>query len=151
MELECNETNLSNKIGNSDIIYNKISKSLYNSQKLLHKKAMILVNSIHKNEPKSSLEGIEGIINYTKHIINLMMSIISKETEDTIEQEDILNYESLLFVLAVCVNHLPRKLLKNPSFLSNIFKIISFNIDNSPFVSQKSDFRYIFVLLNSVI
>lgn len=76
-----------------DVIYDKVMKTISNSNNITHKKAIILIKGI--KDSKIGTVGYEGIINYVKSIFRLL--------ERANEQQ---NLNVLVFVLAVCLKQL---------------------------------------------
>ena len=109
-----------------DFILSKILHSLQKSNNTLHKKAIILVKSIHSSFTKEQLEGIDVVKLYTRSIVDLCINLISK---NDFSEDDLLNYESLIFVLAICIKHLNYDSLKAKSFLNRIEIIIKFSLN----------------------
>ena len=122
-------------IENEDIIYTKIISSLKDSKNILHKKANILIKSIHSQYDAKKLIGIDGVQLYTKTFIDLLIKIVNKYAEineKNLEEdeliEDTLNFEALIFSLAICCKHLNNKILHNTQFIQRIINIINFSI-----------------------
>ena len=67
--------------GIEDIIYSKILSALKDSKNILHKKALILIKSIHSQYEPKKLVGMDGIQLYTKTFIDLLMKIFNKYSE----------------------------------------------------------------------
>ena len=109
-----------------DFIFSKLLHSLQKSNNTLHKKSIILVKSIHSSFSKEQLEGIDGVKLYTKSIVDLCINLINK---NDFSEDDLLNYESLIFVLAICIKHLNNDSLKTKSFLNRIEMIIKFSLN----------------------
>ena len=61
-----------------DIIYTKIQSALNESKNILHKKALILIKSIHSQFDQKKLVGLDGVQLYTKTFIDLLLKIVSK-------------------------------------------------------------------------
>ena len=116
---------------NEDIIYTKIMTSLKESKNIFHKKALILIKSIHNEYDSQKLVGIDGVQLYTKYFIDLLLKIVNKYSEITdknLEEdeliEDTLNFEALIFTLAICCKQLSNKILHNNQLIQRIINII---------------------------
>ena len=114
ISLKENETEL------EDIIYTKIQSALNESKNILHKKALILIKSIHSQYDPQKLVGLDGIQLYTKTFIDLLLKIVNKYSEineKNLEEdeliEDTLNFEALIFTLAICCKNLNHNILHN--------------------------------------
>ena len=128
-DLSLNEADSEEK----DIIYAKINKALNESKNILHKKALILIKSIHSQFDAKKLIGIDGVQLYTKTFIDLLLKIVTKYSEinaGNLEEdeliEDILNFEALIFTLAICIKQLSNKILHNTQLIERIINIINF-------------------------
>ena len=130
-DITLNET----EIENEDIIYTKIITALNESKNILHKKALILIKSIHSQYDSKKLIGIDGVQLYTKNFIDLLLKIVNKYSEineKNLEEdeliEDTLNFEALLFTLAICCKQLSDKILHNNQLIQRIINIINFGL-----------------------
>ena len=130
-DITLNET----EIENEDIIYTKIITALNESKNILHKKALILIKSIHSQYDSKKLIGIDGVQLYTKNFIDLLLKIVNKYSEineKNLEEdeliEDTLNFEALLFTLAICCKQLSDKILHNNQLIQRIISIINFGL-----------------------
>ena len=110
-----------------DLIYSKLLHYLQKSNSPLHKKSIILVQSIHQSFNKEKLEGIDGVKIYTKNIIDLCINLI--KDNNNLTEDNLSNFESLIFVLAICLKHLNNESLKAKSFLDRIILIIQFSLN----------------------
>ena len=141
-DLSLNEADTEEK----DIIYSKIVEALNDSKNILHKKALILIKSIHSQYDSKKLIGIDGVQLYTKTFIDLLLKIQKKYSEineDNLEEdeliEDTLNFEALVFTLAICIKQLNNKILHNNQLIERIINIINFSLAISK--SNKMIFR----------
>ena len=141
-DLSLNEADSEEK----DIIYAKINKALNESKNILHKKALILIKSIHSQFDAKKLIGIDGVQLYTKTFIDLLLKIVTKYSEinaGNLEEdeliEDILNFEALIFTLAICIKQLSNKILHNTQLIERIINIINFALGLSK--AKKMIFR----------
>ena len=130
-DLNLNET----EVDNEDIIYNKVISALNESKNILHKKALILIKSIHSQYDAQKLVGIDGVQLYTKTFVDLLLKIVNKYSEmnekDLEEDElieDTLNFEALIFTLAICCKQLSDKILHNTQLIQRLFNIINFGL-----------------------
>ena len=121
------------EIENEDIIYSKIISALKGSKNILHKKALILIKSIHSQYEPKKLIGIDGVQLYTKTFIDLLLKIVNKYSEinqKNLEEdeliEDTLNFEALIFTLAICCKQLSNQTLHNNQLIQRIINIINF-------------------------
>ena len=129
ISLKENETEL------EDIIYTKIQSALNESKNILHKKALILIKSIHSQYDPQKLVGLDGIQLYTKTFIDLLLKIVNKYSEineKNLEEdeliEDTLNFEALIFTLAICCKNLNHNILHNNQLIQRIINIINFGL-----------------------
>ena len=95
---------------NEDIIYNKIQSALNESKNILHKKALILIKSLHSQFDAKKLVGLDGVQLYTKTFIDLLLKIVDKYSDmstNNLEEdeliEDTLNFEALILLLLFAV------------------------------------------------
>ena len=123
------------EIENEDIIYSKIISALKGSKNILHKKALILIKSIHSQYEPKKLIGIDGVQLYTKTFIDLLLKIVNKYSEisqKNLEEdeliEDTLNFEALIFTLAICCKQLSNQTLHNNQLIQRIINIINFGL-----------------------
>ena len=128
-----------------DIIYSKIISALNESKNILHKKALILIKSINSQYGSDKLLGIDGVQLYTKTFIDLLLKIVNKYSEiksNDLEEneliEDTLNFEALIFTLAICCKQLNSKILHNNQLITRIINIINFALGIK---NKKSFFR----------
>ena len=103
-DLSLNEADSEEK----DIIYAKINKALNESKNILHKKALILIKSIHSQFDAKKLIRIDGVQLYTKTFIDLLLKIVAKYSEinaGNLEEdeliEDILNIYCYKYILNI--------------------------------------------------
>ena len=111
--------------GENDILLTKLKVSLEKSTNTLHKKALIFVRSLHENFGSKKLTGIEGLKLYTKSIIDLLIAF---QKNNDFSDEEILNYEALIFTLAVCLKQLPQEILRGQALFEKIEKIVKFSL-----------------------
>ena len=118
-----------------DIIYTKIQSALNESKNILHKKALILIKSIHSQFDQKKLVGLDGVQLYTKTFIDLLLKIVSKYSEisdKNLEEdeliEDTLNFEALIFTLTICCKNLSNNILHNNQLIQRIINIINFGL-----------------------
>ena len=130
-DLSLNETDMDKE----DIIYTKIITALNESKNILHKKALILIKSIHSQYDAQKLVGIDGVQLYTKTFIDLLLKIVNKYSDinekDLEEQElieDTLNFEALIFTLAICCKQLSSSILHNTQLIQRIINIVNFGL-----------------------
>ena len=130
-DLSLNETDMDKE----DIIYTKIITALNESKNILHKKALILIKSIHSQYDSQKLVGIDGVQLYTKTFIDLLLKIVNKYSDinekDLEEQElieDTLNFEALIFTLAICCKQLSSSILHNTQLIQRIINIVNFGL-----------------------
>ena len=130
-DLSLNETELENE----DLIYTKVISALKESKNILHKKALILIQSIHSQYDSNKLVGIDGVQLYTKTFIDLLLKIVNKYSEineKNLEEdeliEDTLNFEALIFTLAICCKQLSNNILHNSQLIQRIINIINFGL-----------------------
>ena len=130
-DLSLNETELENE----DLIYTKVISALKESKNILHKKALILIQSIHSQYDSNKLVGIDGVQLYTKTFIDLLLKIVNKYSEineKNLEEdeliEDTLNFEALIFTLAICCKQLSSNILHNSQLIQRIINIINFGL-----------------------
>ena len=128
-DLSLNETDMEKE----DIIYTKIITALNESKNILHKKALILIKSIHSQYDAQKLVGIDGVQLYTKTFIDLLLKIVNKYSDinekDLEEQELIeytLNFEALIFTLAICCKQLSSSILHNTQLIHRIINRLNF-------------------------
>ena len=128
-----------------DIIYSKIISALKESKNILHKKSLILIKSIHSQYDTNKLIGIDGVQLYTKTFIDLLLKILNKysdiKNKDLEEDElieDTLNFEALIFTLAICCKQLSSKILHNSQLITRVKNIINFAVGLH---NKKSFFR----------
>ena len=121
--------------GIEDIIYSKILSVLKDSKNILHKKALILIKSIHSQYEPKKLVGMDGVQLYTKTFIDLLLKIVNKYSEinekDLEEDElieDTLNFEALIFTLAICCKQLSNQTLHNNQLIQRVINIINFGL-----------------------
>ena len=130
-EISLNE----NETEKEDIIYTKIQSALNESKNILHKKALILIKSIHSQYDPQKLVGLDGIQLYTKTFIDLLLKIVNKYSEineKNLEEdeliEDTLNFEALIFTLAICCKNLNYNILHNNQLIQRIINIVNFGL-----------------------
>ena len=126
-----------NNSDSQDILYSKVIDSLEDSKNILHKKALILVKSLHSQYDSKSLIGIDGIQLYTKIFIDLLLKLVEKYSnvsEENLDDdeliEDNLNYEALIFTLAICCKQLSNKILHNVQLIKRVQTVINFALGN---------------------
>ena len=145
-----------------DIIYSKVITSLKESKNILHKKALILTKSINSQYGIDKLVGIDGVQLYTKTFIDLLQKIMKKYSEKKITDleenelnEDILNFEALIFTLAICFKQLNSKILHNEQLISRVINIINFSlgikVKNGLFKVNYYSYKYILNIIDSLI
>ena len=129
------DINLEETEGEKDIIYTKIMEALKESKNILHKNALILIKSIHSEYDSKKLMGIDGVQLYTKNFIDLLLKIVDKYSEITVQDleedeyiEDTLNFEALIFTLAICCKELSNTILHKKQLIERIIKIINFGL-----------------------
>lgn len=110
-----------------DLLYSKIVKALNKSSNLLHKKAIVLITSIKQKFSNKSTQGIEGLKQYAKTFIDLLITFTKI---DELSSNDILNYEATFFTLSVCLKQLPSETIKNRGFLDRLYSIMTFSFEN---------------------
>ncbi len=118
-----------------DIIYNKIQSALNESKNILHKKALVLIKSLHSQFDAKKLVGLDGVQLYTKTFIDLLLKIVDKYSDmstNNLEEdeliEDTLNFEALIFTFAICCKNLNNTILHNNQLIQRIIKIINFGL-----------------------
>ena len=147
---------------NEDIIYTKVISALKESKNILHKKALILIKSINSQFLSNKLVGIDGVQLYTKTFIDLLLKIVKKYSEKKLDEleendliEDVLNFEALIFTLAICFKELNNKILHNKQLISRVINIINFalgiKIKNSFFRINYYCYKYILNIIDSFI
>ena len=145
-----------------DIIYSKVISSLKESKNILHKKALILIKSINSQYGTDKLLGLDGVQLYTKTFIDLLLKIMKKYSEKKITDleenelnEDILNFEALIFTLAICFKQLSNKILHNNQLISRVINVINFSlgikIKNGLFKVNYYSYKYILNIIDSLI
>jgi hypothetical protein len=145
-----------------DIIYSKIVSALNESKNILHKKSLILIKSINSQYGNDKLVGIDGVQLYTKTFIDLLLKIVNKYTDIKVNDleeneliEDTLNFEALIFTLAICCKQLNSKLLHNNQLINRITNIINFalgiKIKKSLFHVNYYCYKYILTIVESFI
>ena len=145
-----------------DIIYSKIVSALNESKNILHKKSLILIKSINSQYGNDKLVGIDGVQLYTKTFIDLLLKIVNKYTDIKVNDleeneliEDTLNFEALIFTLAICCKQLNSKLLHNNQLITRITNIINFalgiKIKKSLFHVNYYCYKYILTIVESFI
>ena len=145
-----------------DIIYSKIVSALNESKNILHKKSLILIKSINSQYGNDKLVGIDGVQLYTKTFIDLLLKIVNKYTDIKVNDleeneliEDTLNFEALIFTLAICCKQLNSKLLHNNQLIKRITNIINFalgiKIKKSLFHVNYYCYKYILTIVESFI
>ena len=147
---------------NQDIIYSKIISVLKESKNILHKKALILIKSINSQYGSDKLMGLDGVQFYTKTFIDLLLKIVNKYSEikkNDLEEneliEDTLNFEALIFTLAICCKQLSDKILHNKQLITRVINIINFalgiNIKKIFFRVNFYCYKYILNIIDSFI
>ena len=147
---------------NQDIIYSKIITVLKESKNILHKKALILIKSINSQYGSDKLMGLDGVQFYTKTFIDLLLKIVNKYSEiksNDLEEneliEDTLNFEALIFTLAICCKQLSDKILHNKQLITRVINIINFalgiNIKKNIFRVNYYCYKYILNIIDCFI
>lgn len=147
---------------NQDIIYSKIISVLKESKNILHKKALILIKSINSQYGSDKLMGLDGVQFYTKTFIDLLLKIVNKYSDikmNNLEEneliEDTLNFEALIFTLAICCKQLSDKILHNKQLITRVINIINFalgiNIKKIFFRVNFYCYKYILNIIDSFI
>ena len=146
-----------------DIIYSIVILALKESKNILHKKALVLVKSINSQYDADKLIGIDGVQLYTKTFIDLLLKLVNKYSElkdnnDLNEEEkieDTLNFEALIFTLAICCKQLKSNILHNKQLITRVISIIYFSlgikIKNSFFRVNYYCYKYILNIIESFI
>ena len=121
------------KEGNKDIIYSLVISALKESKNILHKKALVLIKSINSQYDSNKLIGIDGVQFYTKTFIDLLIKIVNKYSQKNLNDleenelvEDTLNFEALIFTLAICLKQLSSNILHNKQLITRVINIINF-------------------------
>ena len=156
--MQLNEENEENK----DIIYSKIITVLKESKNILHKKALILIKSINSQYGSDKLTGLDGVQLYTKTFIDLLLKIVNKYSQIKLNDldeneliEDTLNFEALIFTLAICCKQLSDKILHNKQLITRVINIINFalgiNIKKILFKVNYYCYKYILNIIDCFI
>ena len=128
----------------------------------MHKKALILIKSINSQYGSDKLMGLDGVQFYTKTFIDLLLKIVNKYSEiksNDLEEneliEDTLNFEALIFTLAICCKQLSDKILHNKQLITRVINIINFalgiNIKKNIFRVNYYCYKYILNIIDCFI
>jgi hypothetical protein len=129
-----------------DFIHEKLSKTIEKSNNLLHKKAVALIKGLKEQLGQKS-EGIEGIKNYTKNLLDLIDLLYKKisnprnYTDELSMEEDVKNSEALVFTLAVCIKQLPFALLRNEKILERLIQTVEKFLKISSIVPKRVELK----------
>lgn len=134
--------------GENDILLTKLKVSLEKSTNTLHKKALIFVRSLHENFGSKKLTGIEGLKLYTKSIIDFLIAF---QKNNDFSDEEILNYEALIFTLAVCLKQLPQEILRGQALFEKIEKIVKFSLSSEDLSNNCVILKYFMKILENFI
>jgi hypothetical protein len=118
---------------NTDFIYQKLTTACDKSNTLLYKKAYALVKGIKENSKNTTFTGIKGLKTYTKCILDLLQSQSAKIFH--LEEEELKNRETLIFLLAVCIKQLPFALLRQ--IAENVVHILDTYLQIKSFFVKK--------------
>lgn len=129
-----------------DFIHEKLSKTIEKSNNLIHKKAVALVKGLKEQLGQKS-EGVEGIKNYTKNLLDLI-DLLYKKISNTNNyngelemEEDVKNSEALVFTLAVCIKQLPFALLRNEKIMERLILTIEKFLKISSIVPKRIELK----------
>ena len=132
----------------NDIVLEKLKQSLEKSNKVLHKKALVFARTLHSTYSQQQLSGIEGVKLYTKTIINLL---INMQKNQFLSEEDVLNYETFVFLLAVCCKQLSTEVMRGKSLIEKIEKIFLFSLKADELIENYTVMKYFLVILEKLV